>query len=162
MIYAAGAKPFLIRCGGEPEPVEAVLPYMLRFLNPFARAQLGYYILGIDPVVPMLDRIAVHCDDCHLSRLADLFEYLKLPTLRFGIPTDWKKQLSVDYFAMGLNKFKAAVETLTGNSISDDTLEKAVRLFNRIRDLLKKLFDFVTYNLLSAPVFPGSCVLYSN
>jgi benzoyl-CoA reductase/2-hydroxyglutaryl-CoA dehydratase subunit BcrC/BadD/HgdB len=141
LIYAAGAKPFLICRGGEPEPVEAVLPYMLRFLNPFVRAQLGYYILGIDPVVPMLDQIAVHCDDCHSSRLADLFEYLKLPSTRIGIPTDWKKQLSVDYFAQVLEKFKAGLETLTGHRASESALEKMILLFNRMRDLLKKIND---------------------
>jgi len=38
LIYAAGAIPQLICHGGEPEPPEAVLPYLLRFMNPFARA----------------------------------------------------------------------------------------------------------------------------
>jgi benzoyl-CoA reductase/2-hydroxyglutaryl-CoA dehydratase subunit BcrC/BadD/HgdB len=141
LIYAAGAKPFLICRGGEPEPVEAVLPYMLRFLNPFVRAQLGYYILGIDPVMSMLDKIAVHCDDCHSSRLADLFEYLKLPAVRIGIPMDWKKQISANYFANVLGRFKAALEELTGNNISDGALEKMVLIFNRIRDLLKKISE---------------------
>ncbi|MCU0599451.1 MAG: 2-hydroxyacyl-CoA dehydratase family protein [Desulfobacterales bacterium] len=141
LIYAAGAKPFLICRGGEPEPVEAVLPYMLRFLNPFVRAQLGYFILGIDPVTPMLDQIAVHCDDCHSSRLADLFEYLNLPAIRIGIPTDWKKQLSVDYFAQVLEKFKAGLERLTGNQITQGSLEKMILIFNRMRELLKTISD---------------------
>ena len=35
LIYAAGAVPYLLCRGGEPEPAEAVLPYMLRFLSPF-------------------------------------------------------------------------------------------------------------------------------
>lgn len=72
LIYACGATPYLMCRGGEPEPPEAVLPYMLRFMSPFARAQIGYYLLGRDPVIPMLDLIVAQCDDCHMGRLADL------------------------------------------------------------------------------------------
>jgi benzoyl-CoA reductase/2-hydroxyglutaryl-CoA dehydratase subunit BcrC/BadD/HgdB len=38
MIYAAGAEPYLMCRGGESEPSDAVLEYMLRFINPLARS----------------------------------------------------------------------------------------------------------------------------
>ena len=82
LIYASGAVPHLICRGGEPEPPEATLPYMLRFLNPFSRAQIGYHLLGMDPVAPILDLIVGQCSDCHEARLADLLEYFKFPTTR--------------------------------------------------------------------------------
>ena len=90
LIVAAGAVPHLICRGGEPESPEAALPYILRFMSPFARAQIGYHILGVDPVMPLLDLIVAQCDDCHMSRLADMLEYFELPVMRLGVPSDWK------------------------------------------------------------------------
>ena len=139
LIYAAGAKPFLICRGGEPEPTEAVLPYMLRVINPFARAQLGYYILGVDPVIPMLDLIVAQCDDCHMARLTDLMEYLKLPTIRIGVPNDWEKELSREYYYKGLVKLKKKMEELTGTPLLDQNLTMAINSINKIRTALKDI-----------------------
>ena len=86
LIHASGAAPYLLCKGGEPEPPDAVLLYMLRFMSPYARAQIGYHLLGMEPVVPMLDFIIAEWSNCHLDRLADLFEYFRLPTARIGIP----------------------------------------------------------------------------
>ena len=139
LIYASGAIPYLLCRGGQPEPPDAVIPYMLRFMSPYARSQIGYHLLGIDPVVPMLDLVVVQCSDCHESRLADLFEYFELPTLRLGIPPDWKKSLSQDYYYKGLTRLREKLENLTGNKISDEKLKESIDSINKIRDLLSKI-----------------------
>ena len=141
LIDAAGARPYLICRGGEPEPPDAVLPYMLRFMSPFARAQIGYHLLGIDPVVPMLDLIVAQCTDCHMARLADMFEYFKLPTMKVGVPSDWYKPISQDYYRRGLAKLKGRLEEMTGNSITDECLRTSIEKFNGIRDTLGKIND---------------------
>lgn len=139
LIYASGATPYLLCRGGDPEPAESTLPYMLRILSPYARSQMGYYILDLDPVMPLLDLIIAECSDCHMARLADLFEYFKLPTARLGIPPDWKKAISYDYYQSGLIKLKERLETLTGNKISDEKLRGAIESINKIRNLLSKI-----------------------
>ena len=139
LIYASGALPYLLCRGGQPEPPDAVIPYMLRFMSPYSRSQIGYHLLGIDPVVPMLDLIVVQCSDCHESRLADLFEYFKLPTVRLGVPPDWKKSLSRDYYYKGLTQLKEKLEGLTGNKISDEKLKESIESINEIRGLLRKI-----------------------
>ncbi|MGA7676887.1 MAG: 2-hydroxyacyl-CoA dehydratase family protein [Dehalococcoidia bacterium] len=139
LIYASGALPYLLCRGGQPEPPDAVIPYMLRFMSPYSRSQIGYHLLGIDPVVPMLDLIVVQCSDCHESRLADLFEYFKLPTVRLGVPPDWKKSLSRDYYYKGLTQLKEKLEGLTGNKISDGKLKESIGSINEIRGLLRKI-----------------------
>ena len=48
LIYASGALPYLLCRGGEPDPPEAALPYMLRVISPYARAQIGYHLLGLE------------------------------------------------------------------------------------------------------------------
>jgi benzoyl-CoA reductase/2-hydroxyglutaryl-CoA dehydratase subunit BcrC/BadD/HgdB len=139
LIYASGALPYLLCKGGQPEPPDAVIPYMLRFMSPYSRSQIGYHLLGIDPVVPMLDLIVVQCSDCHESRLADLFEYFKLPTARLGVPPDWRKSLSRDYYYKGLTQLKEKLEVLTGNKISNEKLKESIGSINKIRDLLSKI-----------------------
>jgi benzoyl-CoA reductase/2-hydroxyglutaryl-CoA dehydratase subunit BcrC/BadD/HgdB len=139
LIYASGALPYLLCRGGQPEPPDAVIPYMLRFMSPYSRSQIGYHLLGIDPVVPMLDLIVAQCSDCHESRLADLFEYFKLPTARLGVPPDWEKSLSYDYYYKGLTQLRQKLEGLTGNKISDEKLKEATDSINKIRDLLRRI-----------------------
>lgn len=139
LIYASGAIPYLLCRGGQPEPPDAVIPYMLRFMSPYSRSQIGYHLLGIDPVMPMLDLIVVQCSDCHESRLADLFEYFKLPTMRLGVPQDWEKSLSRDYYYKELARLKQKLEALTGNKISDQKLKGATDALNKIRGILSKI-----------------------
>jgi benzoyl-CoA reductase/2-hydroxyglutaryl-CoA dehydratase subunit BcrC/BadD/HgdB len=139
LITASGAQPCLLCRGGQPEPPDAVIPYMLRFMSPYSRSQIGYHLLGIDPVIPMLDLIVVQCSDCHESRLADLFEYFKLPTLRLGVPPDWGKSISRDYYYRGLMRLKQTLEGLSGNEISEDRLKASIESLEKIRGLLNKI-----------------------
>jgi benzoyl-CoA reductase/2-hydroxyglutaryl-CoA dehydratase subunit BcrC/BadD/HgdB len=139
LICACNAEPYLLCRGGEPEPPDAVLPYMLRFMSPFARAQIGYHLLGLDPVIPMLDLVITQCDDCHMVRLADLFEYFKFPTQRIGVPADWGKSISRDYYHKRLVDLKNGLENLTGTNISDKKLKEAIDSINRIREVLANI-----------------------
>ncbi len=139
LIYASGAIPYLLCRGGQPEPPDAVIPYMLRFMSPYGRSQIGYHLLGIDPVVPLLDLIVAQCSDCHESRLADLFEYFKLPTMRLGVPQDWEKSLSRDYYYKELARLKEKLESLTGNQITKAKLKASTDALNSIRDILSKI-----------------------
>lgn len=139
LIYASGAMPYLICKGGEPEPPEAALSYMVKFSSPLARAQVGYYLLDMDPVIPMCDLIAAQCSDCHDGGLADILEYLKLPVLKVGVPQDWEKSLARDYYYRVLARLKDRLEVLTGNKISDEKLTESIASINRIRDVLRKI-----------------------
>jgi len=139
LIHASGALPYLLCRGGQPEPPDAVVPYMLRFMSPYSRSQIGYHLLGIDPVIPMLDLIVAQCSTCHESRLADLFEYFKLPTVRLGVPPDWEKSLSRVYYQKRLTWLREKLEFLTGNIITDEKLKGSIESMNKIRDLLRKI-----------------------
>lgn len=171
LIYAAGARPYLICKGGEPDPMEATLPYMLRFMNPFVRAQMGYYLLGVDAIVPMLDLIVAQCDDCHMARLTDVMEYLKLPTVRIGVPNDWEKELSFEYYYKGLGKVKRKIEEIAGTTASDKNLTEAINSLNAVRSALRDIsqlrkkqpppiggYDFIRLNHASFYCDPDDAV----
>lgn len=139
LISASGAEPCLLCKGGQPDPPDAVIPYMLRFMSPYSRSQIGYHLLGVDPVVPLLDLVVVQCSDCHESRLADLFEYFKLPAVRLGVPPDWKKSISLDYYRRGLVRLKRTLENVSGGDISDERLRESVESLDKVRDLLSRI-----------------------
>ena len=139
LISASGAQPCLLCRGGQPEPPDAVIPYMLRFMSPYSRSQIGYHLLGIDPVIPLLDLIVVQCSDCHESRLADLFEYFKLPTVRLGVPPDWRKSISREYYYKGLVRLKQTLEDLSGNDISEEKLRESMKSMDKVRSLLNRI-----------------------
>jgi benzoyl-CoA reductase/2-hydroxyglutaryl-CoA dehydratase subunit BcrC/BadD/HgdB len=139
LIHASEATPYLMCRGGEPEPPDAAIPYLLKFMSPYGRAQIGYHVLGMDPVMPMLDLIVMQSTDCMESRLADVFEYLKLPTARLGVPVDWNKPLSLEYYQKQLARLKEKLGALTGHRISDERLRGAIESLNRIRSLFRKI-----------------------
>ena len=114
---------------------------MLRIMSPYARAQIGYHLLGLEPVIPMLDVIVAECSDCHMARLADLFEYFSLPTARLGVPPDWQKTISYNYYYKGLTKLTEKLETLTDNKLSDKKLREATESLNNIRRRLRNISE---------------------
>ncbi|PLX31737.1 MAG: hypothetical protein C0604_06490 [Clostridiales bacterium] len=139
MIYAAGAEPYLMCRGGEPEPPDAVLEYMLRFMNPYARSLAGYHMLGLDPVTPVADLIVAQQLDCHIGRISEVMEYMELPIYKVGVPPDWKKDYTFDYYHKALLKLKDKLEKETGNEITEDKLLEEVKASNAINERLRKI-----------------------
>lgn len=153
MIYAAGAKPYLMCRGGEPEAPEAVLSDMLRFTNPLARSQCGFYMLGVDPVTPIADVIAASQYECHAERMAEYLEIMGLPVHKIGVPNDWKRDFAKDYYADQLRDFKAKLEEITGNEIAEEGLGHYARAYNKINSLLRQIAELRD---LDAPPISGT------
>lgn len=167
MIRAAGGEPYLMCRGGEPEPPDAVLEYMLRFMNPLARSMAGFYALGLDPVTPISDLIIAQQTDCHVGRISELFEFKKLPVFKVGVPPEWKKAIAFDYYVKSLGKMKKKLEEMSGAEIKDDLFKKYLEKSNRINEGLRKidslrkkenppigLYDFIHLNHYSFNVDP--------
>lgn len=139
LIYAAGAEPYLLYRGGEPEPPDTVLPYMLRFMNPQARSQVGFWNLDLDPVTPIADLIVAQQTDCHVGRITELMEYLKWPVYKVGVPSDWEKPHTKEYYYKALGKLKTKLEELTGNKVTDEGLKKSIIAINKINQAFRKI-----------------------
>jgi benzoyl-CoA reductase/2-hydroxyglutaryl-CoA dehydratase subunit BcrC/BadD/HgdB len=159
MIRAVGAEPFLMCRGGEPEPPDAVLDYMLRFMNPLARSMAGFHALGLDPVTPISDLIIAQQTDCHVGRISELFEFKKLPVHKVGVPAEWKKQIAFDYYVNSLRKMKDKLEEMTGGKMEDEAVKDYFRKTNRVNEGLRRidslrkkdnppigLYDFIRLN----------------
>jgi len=139
LVYACGGIPFLLCRGGEPEPTEAPLPYVLRYMSPFARAQIGYHLLGLDPVIPMCDLVVAQCVDCNTARLADLFEYFQIRTEKVGVPADWERAISLGYYKNALERLAKNIERITGVGLSEKRLRNCVNSMNKVRSKLQNI-----------------------
>jgi benzoyl-CoA reductase/2-hydroxyglutaryl-CoA dehydratase subunit BcrC/BadD/HgdB len=139
LLYAAGVEPYLICRGGEPEPPEAVLDDMLRFLNPLARSMAGFHVMGLDPVMPLADLIVASQPECHVQRMAEYLELLGLPIFKVGVPPNWDRPYAGEYYFRELEQLKARLEELTGHTVSDDSVREYVGYTNQINALLRRI-----------------------
>lgn len=173
MIYAAGAESYFMIKGGEPEPPDAVLEHMLRFMNPYARSIAGYNLMGLDPVTPFADIILAQQLDCHIGRISELMEYYNIPLYKVGVPVEWKKDFARNYYLNSLKKLKAKIEEVTGNKITDEALKIEFKKSNRINELLRKIdalrkevnpkvsgYDFIKLNHYSLRTKPEDAIAY--
>lgn len=138
-ITAAGAESYLIMKGGDPQPPEATLDYMLRFMNPLAASMAGSYLLGLDAVMPIADSVTIQQHDSHYGRMTEILEYKGLPVYKVGVPADYTVDISREYYRHELREFRAMLENLVGHPISDDDIRANYAKTNKINELLRKI-----------------------
>lgn len=138
-INAAGAESYLICKGGDPQPPEATLDYMLRFMNPLAATMAGSYLLGLDAVMPIADSVVIQQHDCHYGRMSEILEYKGLPVFKVGVPADYTVGISQEYYRQELREFREKLEELVGHPISDDAIRANYAKTNQINELLRKI-----------------------
>ena len=173
LIYASGAKPYLLCRGGDPAPAEAVLEYLLRVMNPYVRTMAGGYMMGVDKLTENADLVVFQETDCQIGRVSELMEYLKAPVYKLGVPVDWKKDISYRYYRRALDKFRAKLEELAGRPIAEDELRAQIVKQNEINSLLSAIdalrmgdeppisgSDFIKLNRYTYFVEPDTAIDY--
>ena len=93
-IWAAGAEPYLICKGGDPQAPEATQQYMLRFMNPLSSSLAGNYLRGMDQVMENADTIVVQQHDGHYGRATEILEFKGLQVYKVGVPADYTSGIS--------------------------------------------------------------------
>jgi benzoyl-CoA reductase/2-hydroxyglutaryl-CoA dehydratase subunit BcrC/BadD/HgdB len=120
--------------------VEAAHSVISRQVCPFARAQIGYRWSGEEPYYGLVDMLIIALSCQHLKKAADVWNYFTdVPVFRLGLSLDQNNPDGLAYFVESLKRTKEKLETLTGNKITDEKLEQAISLYNRMRGLLKKI-----------------------
>ena len=70
------------------------------------------------------------------------------------INVPWKRtENAIDFFAKELGRIKSDLEGFTGKEISEDSLHNAIRIYNRNRELLRKIFEL---RKADSPVISGT------
>ncbi len=139
LVYACGAVPVGLIRGGEQEPVLYSGTYLPRWMDTFCRAQIGYKMLGEDPIYQMVDLLAVPLTDNNIRAVADCWDfYTDTEVFRFGVPHH-KSDFAFNYYLDGINLLKEKLESLTGNKMDAAKLKEAIDLRNRERELLNQI-----------------------
>lgn len=139
IIRAAGAETYLMCRGGEPEPPDAVLDYMLRFMNPLARSMAGFLELGLDPVTPLADLLVTQQTDCHVGRVTELLEFKGIKVNKVGIAGDWQKDCALEHYEDTLRQMVSEVEEITGKKVDWEQAKVNFAKSNKLNELFRKL-----------------------
>jgi benzoyl-CoA reductase/2-hydroxyglutaryl-CoA dehydratase subunit BcrC/BadD/HgdB len=139
LVWACDAVPIALFCGGEASPVILSGRCLLRFLDTFCRAQIGYRLSGVAPIYQVIDVLIVPVTDNHVRAIADSWDfYTNVEVLRFGVPHA-KTDHGFSYYLDGLHSVKERLEAMTGIEITTERLKKEIALSNRIKALLRNI-----------------------
>ncbi len=140
LIHAAGAVPVCLTRGGDTAPAEAALAVVPRLICPFARYQIGERLLKTDPYHAMIDLLIAPITCQHLKKVAEVWEYHGgLNMFKLGVPQQYENEFELDYYQQRLSVLKERLECLTGTSITHEKLRHSIDVYNRMRELLRKI-----------------------
>ena len=114
IIRAAGANTYLLCRGGESAPAAAAINDTLECINPLARASVSYITGKMDSIASKADLVVTAFSDSHMSRMSELLEYKGINVFKVGVPVDWQRSISFDYYLSSLRTMQRRVEELTG------------------------------------------------
>ena len=140
LIIASGAVPLCLVNGGDNLPVEASLSVMPYIFCPFARAQVGERLLKRNPYYSMIDMLVAPITCQHLRKAAEIWEYYgDIEVFKLGIPHQYDNDFELGYYTDRLRALGTRLETLTGNEVTSERIGSAIELYNRMRELLRKI-----------------------
>ena len=141
LVWAVGAVPVPLLRGGDHEAVVESGAYVPRFLDTFCRSQIGYRMLGEDPLYQMIDCLIVPVTDNNSRVIADAFDfYTDVRCFRLGIPHH-KGENAIAYYRDGLIHLKEWLEKVTGNKLDEGRLRESIMLSNRMWGLLEEISE---------------------
>ena len=139
VLRSSGAIPVGLARGGDHEAVKATSSRLCRFVDCFAKAQLGYRLLGEDPFYQMVDLYVVPITDNNIGALGTYWEYYsEVDVFKFGVP-HLRTDYAFNYYLENIKLLKAKLEQLTQMKIRDQRLKEEIQLHNKMRMLLRRL-----------------------
>jgi len=138
IIWAAGMWPYPIF--GTPEAITQADSYFQPCTCEFIRNIFDH---ALDGKLNFLDGLVL-CNTCDAVRhLYDMWiTYIKVPDCHIiNNPQKMYDESGYKYYCVELKRFKSEMENLSGNGISDESLQSAINLYNQTRGLLKELYS---------------------
>ena len=140
IIYASGAIPVGIGLGGDGASAQASSSVIPRNFCSFVRAQIGDKLLGRNPWLELLDLLVAPVACQHLKKLAEIWEYdAGLPMVKLGVPLANRGAPDLVYYASQLVKLKARLQDLTGQAVDDESLRRAIGVYDGLRESLRNV-----------------------
>ena len=139
-IWASGAVPICLTHGGSPDMADAALSVVPHVICPFARAQIGERLLKRTPYYEIIDMLVAPITCQHLRKVSEIWEYNDdIEIFKLGIPHYYYGDFELEYYVDRLRVLKDRLQAFTGNVISDGKIGEAIELYNRMRELFRKI-----------------------
>ena len=108
---------------------------------PFARAQIGQKLLKTDEYYNMTDLVIAPLTCVHMKEdRRDMgVSWWNVEIFKLGVPHQYDSDFGLEYYIGRLQVLKDRLQDLTGNMITDEKLEDAIDLYNRIRESLRNI-----------------------
>jgi benzoyl-CoA reductase subunit C len=138
IIWAAGLLPHPLY--GTPEPIRLADSYLQSCTCEYAR---NIFDLALDGELAFLDFLALS-NTCDVSRrLYDNWNHYieTCPVHILNNPQKLLQESSREYFKEELRRFRAAMEDLSGQPVTDERLADAITVYNETRDLLREIYE---------------------
>lgn len=140
LIVASGAIPVCLIEGGDKESLEASLSVMPDIFCPFARNLVGKMLLKNDPYYELIDMLIAPITCQHLKKAAEICEYKRdIEIFKLGVPHQSGNAFELEYFLKRLMALRGRLQAVTGNEITDEKIERAIELYNRMRDSFRDI-----------------------
>jgi len=149
MLYAANILP--VRILGSHEPPTVTEPYIFAMYCHLCRDCLAQ---GLKGKFNYLDGIVEGQSCLHLRQAFNAWR-LHIPTdfaYYIHIPHGIQNPHAISYLTQEFAKFKKAIEDWTGKKITNEDLDRGIRIMNRNRELMRKVYE---YRKLDNPKITG-------
>jgi benzoyl-CoA reductase subunit C len=149
ILYAANILP--VRILGSHEPPTVTEPYIFAMFCHLCRDCLAQ---GLKGRFDYLDGIVEGQSCLHLRQAFNAWR-LHIPidfTHYIHVPHGIQNPHAIPYLTQELAKFKKALEDWTGRKITDEDLDRGIRIMNRNRELMRKVYE---YRKLDNPKITG-------
>jgi benzoyl-CoA reductase/2-hydroxyglutaryl-CoA dehydratase subunit BcrC/BadD/HgdB len=144
IIFAAGADRVIL-CGGRNDTIAAAEEYLPRNVCPLVKSSFGAIVSrscegsAACPHFSLVDMVVAEATCDAKKKMYELLgDYI--PTYVLDLPQRPDSPEALAYFRSELEKFKAVMEKLTGNEITDKKLHDEIRRANETRQLFHRLY----------------------
>ena len=139
LIHAAGMLPVGIIGGGNRLEIAHADSRFQSFVCSIVKSTLE---LGLTDKLNFVDGMVFHsiCDPAR--NLGSVFKrnFPRMMVEYIHFPQNMKSLSTADYLTAEYNRLKKSYETLSGNVVSNESLQRSIRLYNEQRRLLRELY----------------------
>lgn len=140
LINAAGVNQLRLFKKGNTEVVASGEQITQSVFCDFTKSILGAFKEG-DPLYKSLDKVyTFYTCDC-IKKVGEAIGDFFAPTDIYILPRLRQKESSRDYYRTEILNFKEDLESLSGNTVTEEAVREQIKIYNKVRAVLKKISD---------------------
>lgn len=155
LIAAAGAVPVSL-CSGTDRPIAAAEQHLPRNLCPLVKSSYGHALLDTCPYFHETDFVLADATCDGKKKMFELLNEIR-PIHLMQLPQTAATEESFRYWLGELHRLKSLLEEATGNLVTDEALNRQIRIYNGLRDTLRQVHEL---NLGEVPLLYGREVTF--